>query len=140
MNAADYNALSNFVVIPAGTNEILFAITPKQDTAVEGDETVKLSLFENTGYRIGPSTNVTALVRDDETNAPPLSLRFVSPATGNFQLTLSGPATRAYELEGSTTLTNWQRFATLVTGTNTSVRLLDTMETNYLFFRARELQ
>jgi len=140
LNGIDYTNISNYVVFPAGTNTVRLYIFPKQDTLSESNETVTVDFADTTAYRAVFPTNRTVVIRDDDAGAPPFSLRLLSALNQSFQLTLTGPATRAYELEGSTTLTNWQRFGTLVTGTNTAVRLLEGIETNYLFFRARAVQ
>ena len=141
VNGADFNAISNFVVIPAGTNSTPITVTPKDDGAVEGDESVRLSLFDNTGYHVGPSTNAMALILDDELNVPPLGLKISSPAGGQFELTLNGPATRVCEIETSTDFISWQSLTTLLNLTGTT-RLTENVETNrpYLFFRARQEQ
>jgi hypothetical protein len=140
LNGVDYTNIPNYVVFPAGTNQVRLYIWPRQDTFSESNEFVNLEIADTAGYRVVSSTNGSIRIRDDDAAAPPFSMRLSNALGGNFQLTLFGPATRAYDLEASTTLTNWQRFATLVTGTNTAVRLFDVMETNYLFFRAREVQ
>ena len=101
---------------------------------------MKLALFDNPGYHIGPSTDATAMIGDNEINVPPLSLRLASAGTGMFELTLTGPATRAFTIEATTTLTNWQTFTTLVSGPNGSARVFDWMETDSLFFRAKQEQ
>jgi len=137
LNGIDYTNIANYVVFPAGTNSVRLYIFPKQDAFSESNETVRVDIANTAAYRVTFPANRTVTIRDDDAGAPPFSLRLSNVLDQTFQITLTGPATRAYELEGSTTLTNWQCFTRLVTGTNTAVRLLEGMETNYLFFRAR---
>jgi hypothetical protein len=139
VNGSDYNALSNYVVIPAGSSNASITLTPQDDAFIEGTETVSLSLFATAGYNAGPGTNALVTLADNESAPPPLSLQLISPTNGLFDLTLTGPATRLFSIETSSNLSTWQSFASLVTVSN-SVRLLDRMPTNapMLFFRARE--
>ncbi|MEO6182798.1 MAG: galactose oxidase-like domain-containing protein [Verrucomicrobiota bacterium] len=136
VNGADFNAISNFVVIPAGTNSATVTISPKDDTYAEGDENVRLSIFDNTGYHVGTATNATALILDDEINVPPFRLEMNRAASGQFQLTLNGPASRISDIETSTNFTAWQFLTTLNNITGTTF-LTENLGTNRLFFRAR---
>ena len=139
LNGADYNALSNFVVIPAGSSNANITVTPRDDSAVEGSETVSVTLFDTASYNIGVGTNAVVTISDNEVAPPPLSLMLVSPASGQFELTLTGAATRVYAIEASANLDLWQAFTMLLTTTNTA-RIVDSMPTNapHLFFRARQ--
>ena len=139
MNGADYNALSNYVVVPAGSFTANITLTPQDDAFAEGAETVSLTLFDTAGYNAGPGTNVLVTLADNEPAPPPLGLQLISPTNGLFDLTLTGPATRLFSIETSSNLATWQSFATLLAVSN-SARLLDRMPTNapHLFFRARQ--
>lgn len=139
VNGSDYNTLSNYVVIPAGSFNANITLTPQDDAFVEGTETASLSLFDTAGYNAGLATNALVTLADNESAPPSLSLQLISPTNGLFELTLTGSATRLFSIETSTDLATWQSFASLVTVSN-SVRLLDRMPTNapMLFFRARE--
>jgi hypothetical protein len=138
LNGVDYNALSNFVVIPAGAFSASVTLTPRDDALAEGSETISISLTNTSYYNATPATNVIVTLSDNEPVPPPLSLQLASPSNGLFDLTLSGPATRVLTVETSSNLMGWQPFATLLTVTN-SVRLLDWMPANtpQLFFRAK---
>ena len=48
--ASDYAALAGSVTIPAGAASAALTLTPINDTAVESDETVVLSLAASAGY------------------------------------------------------------------------------------------
>lgn len=99
---------------------------------------VALTLFDTAGYNASLGTNALVTLTENE-SAPPLNLQPISPPSGLFDLTLTGSATRLFDIETSNNLPTWQPFATLLTVSN-SVRLLDWMPTNEsrLFFRARE--
>ncbi len=139
VNSADYNTLSNYVIIPAGSLNANIAVTPQEDLFAEGTETVSVTLFNTSGYDAGPGTNALVSLADNEAAPPPLSLRLTNPTTNLLDLTLTGPATRVFTLEASTNLVTWETFTTLISTTN-SARLIDLMPTNpsMLFFRARE--
>lgn len=139
VNGADYNALSNYVVIPTGSFDANIAVTPQDDSFAEGTERVSLALFDTAGYNAGPGTNALVTLADNDATPPPLSLRLTNPTNGLFDLTLTGPATRAFAVEASSNLMTWESFSTLLTVTNPA-RLIDRMPTSaaMLFFRARE--
>src|SRR5207253_444306 len=50
---SDYTALSGSVTIPAGAASAPITVTPVDDTAVEPDETVVLTLAPGGGYQVG---------------------------------------------------------------------------------------
>ncbi|MEW6155901.1 MAG: galactose oxidase-like domain-containing protein [Verrucomicrobiota bacterium] len=137
-NGADYNTLSNFVVIPAGASGTTLTLTPRNDLISEGPETVSLSIFGTSGYDVGSATNAMVTLADDESAPPPLSLSVVLSVNGQIEWTLRGAASRAYVIESSRDLVEWQEFATLLTSEN-EVRLIDRMpEEKAFFFRARQ--
>ena len=138
LNGTDYNTLPNYVVIPAGSSNTSIAVIPKDDVASEGNETVSLSLFETAGYNALTITNVSLTLSDNDPTPSTTFLDLRLPGAGQLELTLRGPATRAYTIEATPDFNAWQYLTTLVnlTGTNW---LHDVMPTNapYLFFRAR---
>ena len=139
VNGVDYNAISNFAVIPAGAFSRTVMLTPKDDAFAEGSETISISLTITPYYNAVPATNIVITLSDNEMNPPTLNLGLVNPANGVLALTLDGPATRLFNVEASSDFSTWQPFANLLTFTNTA-RLLDFIPTNapYLFFRARQ--
>jgi len=139
VNGVDYNAISNFVVIPTGAYSATVTVTPKDDVFVEGWETISISLTNTPYYSAVPATNVAITLSDNEPVPPPLGLRLANPTKDVFDLALGGAATRLFNIETSSDFNVWQPFATLLTATTTT-HLLDVMPTNapYLFFRARQ--
>ena len=99
-NGIDYNAVTNFVIIPAGQTTATVTITPKQDALNETDnETVILTLTPALTYAVD-SANKTATVNvvDDE---PTVSITATDDTateagltTGQFTVTLSNAVTQ----------------------------------------------
>ncbi|MBI4657829.1 MAG: S8 family serine peptidase [Verrucomicrobia bacterium] len=66
VNSADYRALETSVTIPSGASSTAIRITPIDDTAVEGNETVILSLAENEDYVIGDPRTANVTIEDND--------------------------------------------------------------------------
>jgi hypothetical protein len=64
--AGDFSALGSPVVIPAGANEVVVPITPLDDAAPEGNETVVLTLGAGAGYTVTTPNSATVVILDDE--------------------------------------------------------------------------
>ena len=90
--------------IPAGASSATVTLTPKEDTAAEGTETISIALPSTAAYNVGPGTNVVLTLLDNEATPPPISLQMTSPMSGLFELSLTGAATRLYAIETSTDL------------------------------------
>ncbi|NWG04107.1 MAG: hypothetical protein HXY44_14735, partial [Syntrophaceae bacterium] len=58
-SGSDYNALSNSVTIPAGSSSATITVTPINDTVVESDETVIVTLSANATYTRGSPYSAT---------------------------------------------------------------------------------
>ncbi len=93
---SDYTALSGSATIPAGWAFITIPLIPIDDAAVEGSETVTLTLSNNASYLIGsPNSALITLVDNDvSVNKPPIvdagsDQIIILPATA----TLTGTAT-----------------------------------------------
>jgi parallel beta-helix repeat protein len=63
--AADYAALSGSVVIPAGASTAVVKVTPLGDAAVEGDETVSVTVSGNKFYAVGSTASASATIADN---------------------------------------------------------------------------
>ena len=91
-SGSDYNALSGSVTIPAGSSSATITVSPINDTVVESDETVIVTLSNNAAYTVGsPSSATITITSDDvgETITPPTT---PSLASGGFFLTFSQPS------------------------------------------------
>ena len=107
VNGSDYNALSNFTLIPAGANSTGVTVTPIDDLWAEGTETISVSLFDSSYYNTSGSTNLSISLADNEPLPVPLSLQLNAAASSQYALTVTGPATRVVDIESSSNLTTW---------------------------------
>lgn len=105
-NGVDYASLSGSVTIPAGASSATIAVVPVDDSDVEGNETVIISLLANAAYTLGNSSSGTVTILDNDvadTTAPDTSITagpsgtiFTNSAT--FSWTGSDNATAAANL------------------------------------------
>ena len=63
---SDYNALSGSVIIPANSDSATITVVAKNNTLVEADETVKLTVSSNSGYTVGTPSSAVVYIWDDE--------------------------------------------------------------------------
>ncbi|HEY3181566.1 MAG TPA: LamG-like jellyroll fold domain-containing protein, partial [Gaiellaceae bacterium] len=66
---SDYVALAGSVAIPAGAATATITVTPVNDTAVEPDETVVITLGSGEGYYVGGPGSATVTIVSDEVAA-----------------------------------------------------------------------
>ena len=81
-DGSDYAALIGSVTIPAGSSTAVVAITPVNDTLVEGAETATLTLAGGAGYSVGSPAAATVTIADDDGGGPvsPVSLAATAAA------------------------------------------------------------
>jgi hypothetical protein len=79
-SSADYNSIASTVIIPAGQASTTVTVTPVNDTLVEGNETVILSLIDTADYDLGTANSATVIIADDEANNTIINLA-VAPAS-----------------------------------------------------------
>ncbi|MEJ0035082.1 MAG: S8 family serine peptidase [Gammaproteobacteria bacterium] len=73
-NGTDYATLPATVIVPAGSASATITVTPVDDSAVEGSETVIATLQTGTGYEVGSPSSATVTIADNDTTpAPPPS-------------------------------------------------------------------
>ncbi len=65
-NGSDYNSLPNSVTIAAGSTTAKITVTPINDTVVENDETVIVTLSANAAYAIGAPGSATVTITSDD--------------------------------------------------------------------------
>src|SRR5205823_760714 len=63
---SDYAVLSSSITIPAGQASASIAVTPIDDVAVEGTETVIVMLSAHPGYIIGAGASATITIADND--------------------------------------------------------------------------
>ncbi len=95
---ADYTALSGTVTIPAGQASTTVNVTPIEDPAVYGNQTVTLILTNTLNYEVGTPGSATMTIQDDK--LPLVSIKATTPTvsqqgdtTGEFTITRTGTGT-----------------------------------------------
>src|SRR5207244_1297291 len=104
-----------------------------------GTESVRLSRSSAAYYNLGPDTNVTVTLADNEAAPPALGLGLTLTWNGGYVLTVAGPATRVVDIETSSNLVTWQPLTTMINASGTN-RLYENVGNSRLFFRARQVQ
>src|SRR5688572_26322531 len=64
-NGVDYQTLSGTLTIPAGNSSASLVVIPKDDAAVEGTETVSVTLEATSAYTLGSPATATAPILDN---------------------------------------------------------------------------
>jgi len=66
INGTDYTTLSGNVTIPANQSSVTITITPVDDIAVEGPETVILTINASASYIVGAPATATVTITDND--------------------------------------------------------------------------
>ena len=109
-NGQDYQTISSPVTIPAGESAVQVTVVPLQDTLIEGQETVRLTVASNSAYGVGTPNSAIVRIADDD--IPTVTLTATDAAaseagnnTGTFTVTRTGdtgaPLTLGYTAGGS---------------------------------------
>ena len=118
INGVDYAAISNSIVIPAGTNSVSLAINPIPDSIREATETVVLVLKDDPSYNLNTTTPQTVTITDNNSGGLP-GIGFEWPAISDWEsqtvvqllISLSTPSsstvTANYAVTGGTATGNW---------------------------------
>jgi len=96
-NGVDYTALSGSVTIPAGRPSVSLIITPINDSLLEGDENVVLSVLSSAAYNVGNPGTATVVIQDNEISTVTLSASDAAASepganTGAFLFTRTAPS------------------------------------------------
>lgn len=114
-SGSDYTALSGSVAITDGQTTGTITVTPIDDSEIESDETVVVTLGTGTGYTVGSPANATVTITSDDVSGDPTATIAATDATateastttGTFTVTLSsasvGTTTVGYTVSGSAT-------------------------------------
>ncbi len=91
-SGSDYSSLGSSTPIPTGAASATIMVTPVDDAAVEGTETVILTLASNSSHTLGNPAAATVNISDNDTYPPTVSLTAPSAGTvvtapGNLTLT-----------------------------------------------------
>jgi hypothetical protein len=73
-NGADYEYLSGSVIIPADQTSVTLSIDPKDDSFIEGTETVTVNLQPNSAYKLTDNTTATVSITDNDKVKPLISV------------------------------------------------------------------
>lgn len=106
----DYNALSGTVTIPANQASATVTVTATEDTLLEGDETVILTVGAGTGYSAGTPSNDTGTITDNESATLDIAATTSVNENGGAQnipvtLTITGTGSGTFALATGITLT-----------------------------------
>ncbi|WP_405399331.1 Calx-beta domain-containing protein [Maribacter sp. Asnod2-G09] len=119
-SGSDFTALSGTVSIPNNASSGVVNVVPINDTAIEDNESVILTVAAGTGYTIGSPNNATVFIVSDDTNVAQITASdgtaaesngAVSP--GEFTVSLSVPNNT-----GSPIIVNYAVSGTAVNGTD----------------------
>lgn len=114
LSGTDYTAIGNNVAIGDGAQTATIVLTPLDDSLIEGQETVIVSLATGTGYNIGTPSDATVNIADNDTgtvsldiNAPPFIPNALEEGTvlGRFRVILDSPNDSGSTVEVFYTLT-----------------------------------
>lgn len=116
----DYQALPRKVVIPAGETEVKIPLIPVKDEAIEGAETVTLTLQPSDYHELGQEQMATVFIGDYVPPKPVVTIKATDPKatepltmncppdSGTFTVCLDQPAPTdlkiAYKVKGTATL------------------------------------
>lgn len=99
---ADYVELPRVVTIPAGAASAIVTVTPSDDAAAEGVETVELALTPGPAYALGNPSTASVAIADDDTKLPEVAVAATDATAseagaepGVFTITRTGPLTDA---------------------------------------------
>jgi PKD repeat protein len=87
VNGSDYQQLPTTGNIPAGQADADLTITPIDDTAVEGPETVVVTLASGSGYTAGSPNSATVTIADNDQAGPTANFT-ANPTSGQVPLTV----------------------------------------------------
>jgi hypothetical protein len=134
-NGVDYVALSGEVIVPAGARGAPILIVPRDDTLVEGVESVVLELAPSSSdsYVIGLPRRAAAVIADNDSPRPPC-MRLPG---GLFHICFPGTNGSPYRIVASSDLANWSEICTS-TVTDGAIHFVDpdVDALPYRFYRA----
>jgi hypothetical protein len=109
-SVSDYSALSGSISILAGQASATVLVTPVNDPAFEGDETVRVTITPNAAYAVGSPNNATVTIADNDVpqvtvQATDAAASEAGPDPGTFTFTRIGSTASAlsvsYTLNGT---------------------------------------
>jgi hypothetical protein len=68
----DYVALAGTITIPAGASSAVITVTPLDDSLIESNETVIVTLLAASGYTVGTAAAATVKIASDDSSTAPV--------------------------------------------------------------------
>ena len=103
---SDYQALGTSVSFTAGASTVTKTVTPLQDSLVEADETVMLTLAAGSGYSLGSPASATVTLISDDLASYTVTVSASDPTateagltTGRYTFTRTGGTTTALTVD-----------------------------------------
>ncbi len=132
-NGTDYSTLDGDVVILNGNTSVDIVVNPTDETTMEADETIILTLAAGTGYSIGSPSSATGTINNDDVPTVTLSATDASasetgPDTGTIAVSRgswsTGNLTVLYSVSGTAEAADYDETlsgSVVITNGNTSV-------------------
>ncbi|WP_421803840.1 Calx-beta domain-containing protein [Flagellimonas sp.] len=98
----DYTGIGTSVDIPDGSDQATITIVPINDTDVEADETVTLTLAAGTGYTVGAPASDTVTISSEDVAPDPVATITASDATATEAGTTTGEYTVSLDVANTT--------------------------------------
>jgi hypothetical protein len=105
---SDYPALAGQITIPGGQSSATIVVTPVNDTAVEGNETVVVIVSADPAYALGANASATVTIADDDTLTQTVTISASDPSaaengpdSGTFTITRSGSTAASLSVQYS---------------------------------------
>jgi hypothetical protein len=119
-NGVHYVTLPGSVVVPANTTNAFITITPINNSIIDTNRAVTLTITNGTGYRIGSSSNATIIIRNDDlvTSSVPFSDNLDTDSSANWIIKQTEPSDQVlfaydYSQDGITSSPNTTNGSTL---------------------------
>jgi hypothetical protein len=74
-NGEDYETIADSITLPSGEDSATITITPRPDSIEEGDETVNITLLENSDYAIGTPNSATVTITEEDLSTTALLMK-----------------------------------------------------------------
>jgi len=137
-NGGDYQTLSGSVVIPAGATSATIMVTPIDDTAVEGNETVVVTLTTGSSYNLGTPSSGTATILDNDSTTiiSSVTVPYVDSKSSSVAWLTNVPADSQVEYGTTTAYGSLTTLITTLT-TNHTVKLTGLRSSTLYHFRVK---
>ncbi len=100
-SGADYTSIGTSVIIPAGESSITVPVAVLQDSLIEGDETVNVTLSSNLNYTIGTPATAIVTIKD----RPVVTVTTIDSITGEKAKQYEDTTFRFFRTDSSIALT-----------------------------------